>query len=80
MSEPFFWSAALMLTYTAGGALFEMQSIRGSVCRRLQTPEQCFSTGVPRVAARGSAETGRNSPKPTEIAWDEIRKHLSVRL
>ena len=34
---------------------------------------QCFSTGVPRVAAGGS-------PKQTEIAWDEIREHSSMQL
>jgi len=55
---------------------------------------QCFTTGVPwnvrvpRVAARGSASGCQGfrewlpgvPPKQTEIAWDEIRNHSSVRL
>jgi len=51
----------------------------GKHCRLIFAIKQCFSTGVPqnlripRVAARGR-------PKQTEIAWDEIRNHSSMRL
>jgi len=40
---------------------------------KLAALSQCFSNGVPRVAVRGS-------PKQTEIAWDEISNHSSMRL